>query len=332
MAYQTSTSTSIDNLMSQLFSFAVSNGWTQDDFTSGDPGSASLHKNGVYVHFQWTDGTDGGTLAIYHSLGYVNSGTSKWLHTDDSNVGVNSAVPSNFDNERCVNILAGPHTAYHFFENDSNPAYIHVVVEVDAGRFRHFGFGELDKIGDWTGGEYAYGHYWSQSTSTIDAPNSASHGVGLDSVINNTSRGATVHVEDLVGEPDASTKWLVVSSLSSAGVDTAGVARYPGYGGWRANPYATGLSRIRISENNAFKPLIPIPCFAVDYLSAPDAWRLLGFQPDVALINIGNLQPGDEFTVGTDTWVVFPLVRKQYTLGDVEESWNAGYAYRKVIA
>ena len=38
MAFQTATSTSIDNLMAQLNTFLVANGWVQDHFTAGDPG------------------------------------------------------------------------------------------------------------------------------------------------------------------------------------------------------------------------------------------------------------------------------------------------------
>ena len=332
MAFSTGASTSIGDLLNRLFTFAAANGWTNDNFDVGDK-KASLHKNDVYVHFQWDEAADGGNLAIYQSLGFIAAGTDVWSHTDDSGSGEPSTTGILFDTDRCVNNLAGPHVAYWFFENDASPAYMHVVVEYDSGLFRHFGFGELSKIGDWTGGEYCYGHFWDQTTADIDNPASGDHGVGLEGAYSGTSYASTLHAEGLPGEPSALTKWAVFKQQpTSPGNDRAGVERLACLGGWRGGPWAHQFHGIRISQLNAFKPLIPMGVLYVDNNPTPDSVYLLGFQQDVALVNIGNINPKEEFTVGSDTWVVFPLVRKQYLLTDTEESWNCGIAYKKVTA
>lgn len=330
MAFQTGVSTSIDNLMQTLSTFLQANGWTEDDITTGATGRMSIHKNSIYVHFQWTDTVDGGTLAMYQSLGYINSGTSKWLHTDDSGSGQATASSSSLDNGRCVNKFEGPHTNYWFFEKDSSPAYINVVVEVDAGRFRHFGFGELDKIGDWTGGEYCYGHLWGQTATQIDNPASTGHAVGFGAGDVSTDNPCTLHIEGHTGEPNVNTKWAAIGgSATSGGTDRSVVARWPGLGGSRGGPWVSPFAHMPISQLNAFKPLMPISVMVRDTAPTPDAFYLLGFQKDVAVINIKNIDPASTVVVGSDTWYIFPWVRKQRLQVDTEESWNAGWAYKQ---
>ncbi len=139
MAYQTGTSTTIEDLMQQLSTFLVANGWTEDFATIGEPGRIAFSKNSIFVAFQYTESTDGGTLAIYQSLSNDDP-VSVWLATDDSGAGARSATASVFDGSRGIFLVAGPHAAYHFFEQDSAPAYCHIVLEVDTNRFRHWGY------------------------------------------------------------------------------------------------------------------------------------------------------------------------------------------------
>jgi hypothetical protein len=294
MAFQTGSSTSIENLMVQLSAFLTANGWTQDFFTTGDGGVIAFSKNGVFVCFKWAETTDGGTLAVYQNTSNDNS-ASLWLATGDSGGGTASNTLTQLDAGRCVSRFEGPHSGYWFFENDSNPAYCHVVVEVDAGRFRHFGFGELDKIGAWTGGEYCYGHFWSQSISVIDAPASASHDFGMD-VYNVTSvlYGATMRIDGYPGEPDAATVWgrCASGNGNGAGNDRAGNPRYQCAGGFRYTREFQHLHAFELSLLNAFKPMATLPMEVLNFVGAPDQVRRVGYQDDVRMVNIANLDPG----------------------------------------
>ncbi len=335
MAYQTGTSTTLENLMTQLSTFLVANGWTEDFFTSGEPGRMGLSKNGIFVAFQWTELSDGGTLAIYHNLSNDDS-ASVWLSTGDSGNGNPSTSTTAFDSGRCINQAAGAHTAYHFFEQNASPAYCHVVLEVDAGRYRHFGFGELEKIGDWTGGEYCYGHFWGQANVNIDNPRAGGHTFMLDGFSQALGQvfQATMHVEDQP-EQSASEVWMLVNNptgFPGAGADRAGNNRLPGVGGTRAG-LATGyMSQFRLSQLTAFKPLLPIPVTLFNSSPSPDTVRLMGTHPDVRIINMANLEPGETFGIAGETWFVFPWVKKQFLQNDTEESWNGGVAYRQELA
>ena len=332
MAFQTATSTSIDNLMAQLGTFLVANGWTQDFFTAGDPGRAGWSKNAVFVAFQWTDATDGGVLAIYQNTSNDDS-ANVWLSTGDSGQGAATLTTTSFDTARNVNNFAGPHTAYWFFEQNASPSYVHVVVEVDAGRFRHFGFGELEKVGDWVGGEYCYGHYWDQSASRIDDVNSGFHNVGLDVATFQTQMEGTIKLE---GFPQQAVgdEWGVTGQGGTfpRGTDRAGNDRMPLLGSWRGGWGPQAFSMFELSVLSAFKPMIPLIYFVRDTSPAPDDIRILGTHPDIRVVNMGNIDPGETFTVAGETWFVFPFVRKQFLVNDTEESRNGGLAYRQETA
>lgn len=332
MAYQAGTYSSHDDLMTKLFTFLTSGGagppgWTQDNFdTASSTHNAAIHKNNIYVSFTWTDSSGYEAIAIYQGLGYSGPG-APWTYTDDSGSGINSWTDTQLTNGRCIN----PESAngnYWFFEDDD---YCHVVVEPSAGIYRHFGFGMLDKVGDWTGGEYAYGTKWAKSgDSNSDSLTSDANSVGFDGYWVDTDSGATVHVEGLAILPSASTKWGVFSNNSgSGGTDRAGVARIKLAGGTRNGIYIKSLAQQSASSFNANKSFLPIGVWAwVD--GTPDTFMFLGHQPDCRVVNMAGIAPEAEISDGVDTWVIFPFVRKQYLQVNTIESGNGGLAYKKV--
>ena len=331
MAFQTGTSTSIENLLTQLSTFLVANGWTEDFFNTIalDVGSIGFSKNGIFVSMQYTEATDGGTMAMYQATAADQSPTTDpWTATGDSGNGNQTNTASSFDNSRCVNAFAGSHTAYFFFENDASPAYCHVVVEVDAGRYRHFGFGEIVKTGDWVGGEYCYGQFIDPQSTRIDLPSSAFHTVGMDNIGFNVSRNPTMRVDGYPGEPDPLTEWAVLGEVTP-GNDSAGNPRWRCWGGWRNSREFSAFHGFQVSLASAYKPLFPCPIELRDTAPAPDLAFRVGAQADVRMCNIANLDPGQVINIAGDDWYFFPWTRKQFLQNNTEESWNAGVAYRR---
>lgn len=327
MAYETGTATDIEDLVSKLFTFATglsTTPWTQDELDTAND-TATLHRGSCYVSFRWAAANT--NLGVYQSLGFAGSGSDPHQHTDDSGEG-DAGVPST---GRRVNFTSvGPYTAYHFFAGEGSTPYIHIVVEIDSGRFRHFGFGNVIKLFSFTGGEYSYAHYWDQATGSIDNPPSASHSVGLEGLRAVASNLATMHLESFEDQ-GVDEKWVCFSIYNvPCGTDRAGETRRTVVGGWRGSFWGYYLGWMRYSSPNAYKPFIPIPIVYVDKVAAPDTWRWMGEQPDVSIMNMHGFTPGQEVTIGSDAWKVFPLVKKQYLLGDTEESWNSGIAYKKI--
>lgn len=323
MAFTTGVAADQDALMTALSVFVAANGWTVDELDT-TANQMSLSRGSVFVHFAWDDNS----IAMYQSLAFDGPSIPPHTHTDDSGNG--DTTPATVNSERRVNdIGAGPYTAHHFFEDDATAPYVHVVLEYAPGLYRHFGFGTIDKSGDWTGGEYVYGHLWDQSASGIDAPNSLSHSLGLDVRSSTDNVGATMHVEGLTAQ-DAAGKWGVFTSDSPIANDPAGNPRVRLDGFVRTGFWITSLVWIPASPNDAFVPLVPVQVWYRETTPSPDRLRFLGEQIDKKVMNMKFFTPGQVVTVGADDWRIFPWVRKRFLEDNQEESRNAGLAYRQV--
>ena len=325
MSYQTGSATSLNNLLTTLFTFASANGWTVDRAVTSTDGY--MHRDNIYIGLEYASGE----LSIYQARGYLATSpeTTAGDHT-------NSVHSSGVDRQ-IVNELSGSFDAYHFFESDT---YIHVVVEVGTGLFRHFGFGQLSKIGSWTGGEYTYAHYWAQTAANITNVADSSHKLPFDSGgvgINRSYGGFALYGTKssgaaLPGGGSSSpiTKWYRSGqSVTDGDGVTAG---YLTIGGWRDTGYQHFIVR-GSSDLNGFTPMAPIPVFITDLSTAPDIDYLMGYMPDVRLVNIGDLTIGGDITIGSDTWLPFPIGRRGLegqTSPVAEYTRNWGYIYKKV--
>lgn len=332
MAFETSTATDMADLLTKLNTFATANGWTSDELNTGT-GELALHKNSCYVSFRWDPATPL-HLSVHQALGYTG-GNEPGAHPDDSGNGFNTSAShtnANLLTERCVESLGnGSFPSYHFFEDDDGTHfYIHVVVQISASIYRHFGFGKFDKFGDWTGGEYAYGHYRStspgQATSVVET-------CLLDGLFNDSGaaarRAATIHAEGLPGM-GGSQKWGQVWAGNGALTlpdDTAAQAKIDVQGGFRGGPIARNFGWI---PKGATDGLIPTYQIALFYRNRSNGnVYFLGTQPDVRGINIRHFAAAEEVTIGSDVWVIFPMQLRTLT-AVAQRTYYSGIAYRKL--
>lgn len=341
MAYQTGTFTTAAGLLGSLSSFASANGWTIDDAVASN--KFALHKGTTYVSFRYnaSDTTGNQVVSIHQATGHTGAALPG-AHPNDSGSGYNtnsSVVGTDLDNERHVDLglAAGelPST-YYFFEQDSSPAYIHVVIAKADGQHRHFGFGELNKFGTWTGGEYCYGHaigsnpadvvYGTGDTCVLLDGRVASFSSGL-----NITHLATVHVEGFA-EEGASSKWgeVCAAKTATSGTDTAGNARMKIQGGFRGGPLMASLGNIGLNRISGFHNLLPIQLFAYFNLATDRAYYM-GEMADVRGIILNGIAAAEEITVGSETWVCFPATKKSQVIGS-QLSLYQGIAYRKETA
>ena len=54
----------------------------------------------------------------------------------------------------------------------------------------------------------------------------------------------------------------------------------------------------------------------------------MGTVRDLRTVNITDIAPAEEVTIGADTWIVMPLLQKG---SGANTSGNQGYAYKKII-
>jgi len=343
MAYQTGSATDLGDLLTKLDTFLVANGYTQDDFDDGATtpaeGFAAWHKgsvgSGMWISMKWVANAPN-NLSLHQALGHTPS-NDPGNHPNDSGNGYNAAFGSDalLETERSINTIGdGPFVSYHFFEQDSGPGYVHVVVEIESEVFRHFGWGTLEKFNDWTGGEYCYGHWHDEGTNS-DALDANSHNLldGLSALTASTGkRNATIHAEGLPMQ-GVNEKWLHhsggLSTTSATFVDTAGETMRISFGGFRSGPVAFLLGNFQSDIATGHIPMYPLAIFVNDYVN--DYVYFLGSVPDIRGIDITYFAPGQEITIGSDVWVVFPTARRTSD-NVVNRTYFQGIAYKKVTA
>lgn len=160
MAYETGTATGAMDLIDKIEAFASDNGWTIDRYDDAGTGKRlSLHLGANYFSLRaWNAETPaanvgGGParsgLSLVGATGF--SSGADWYNQ------AGTAVVSSVYQAAGI-YVGGALPSYHLFSvNDA----IYCVIEYAAGRFGVFGFGGVDKIGTYTGGQFYFAPYTS---------------------------------------------------------------------------------------------------------------------------------------------------------------------------
>ena len=336
MVFASDTASDVSDLFSRLDTFltVTASGWTDRLLTTSD--TYGFARTGapdpIEVQFQW----DGGTpeyVGIFQSTGFVAVGTAPGSHTNDSGQGVQSSTNATIATGRNVR-LVNSSMPYWFFEGGgAGLDYCHVAVQVNAGpppQIVHFGFGNLNKRGTYTGGAYCYGFARSGSNSS-GIMNDGS--ILLDGLATNAgSMGpyvATLHAEGLQNTV-AAERWLLVwgdASSANQGTDRGGNDRHFCQGGFRGGLSARFFARPSAQSVAGNIPMYPIPLMYLDTVPATDEAFSLGSMPDVYGVNIENFTAGQEISEGGETYVLFPSWRNDPGAGN--DTRQQGIAYRK---
>jgi len=328
MSYQTGTAIHLDDLLAQLSTFAQANGWTQNKVVagSGDGASSELYLSKGVSFFAFeailTTGTN-----IYHGVSQAIDHPFLRLYG-----------ATGFDGGALVNLQPGTHTpsvetnwllpnmtAYHFF-TDATKTYLHIVVETTANEFRHFGFGVLDKIGAYDGGEYTYGTRWSQAFSFIDVP-----GAGQGQHGNPWTNGGPANANPFIRANVDGSDWKIAQG-GTATTNWFPPLAHNAQGEPLGNFFGFSTSTFPIASPNRFNStvvLYPLPC----HISRSPTQRApIGKPFDVRACNIQNVVPSSLLTFGGDDWLLFPNVEKKDPLlrDDLPNSAWMGFAYLKV--
>jgi hypothetical protein len=321
MAYLQTTATSIDDIFNTIATFATGLGWTIDrnnTFTSGANTRRMLtisRAGADYAHFASELSTTKLTIHTMRSTGIAS--TSDLLSQTNR---------STFSQTNMLS--AGPYVNLWLFgESGSNP-YIHCVVEIAAGKYRHFGIGELIKKGVWTGGSYCYGTFWSQSASVIESPTHSQHYTPFES---NTSSASGNNGSLRCVEADSTAHGISGVLANYLPYDDSYSRRVAssnrGAGSFPYINYGMGIQNFAFSNYNQRSHLFHLAQFVT---VAGGYYRYIGEPNGLRCVNIDPFQAAEEFTIASDTWKVFPIVKKGVTTSQ-ESSSYFGFAYKKVV-
>lgn len=303
----------IDDLMSQWFSFAVTNGWTQDEYdpiSTGD-GHGALSKGSIFAQWDWSTS---GRLKHYMSTSF-SGGTDPGFQTGD-------AGP--FSGERSTLMSFGSGTADFFAGTEQSAEYLVCVAEDSPERFRMWYVGELIKIGDWDGGQIGGNQSWpifNSFSPILDSAFDSRNKTLFDSIMQENNAGDVVKLDPV----EFGFAWGMVGADANPGQDALQNARAPVEGSGRGGPWYSMLNWASAQPNTGFVPLQPQPL----HLRSGTSWRLLGFVPGLRGLRITFISPREEFTLGSDTWKAYPWVRKSFANSGTPESDDQGLAFLK---
>jgi hypothetical protein len=209
---------------------------------------------------------------------------------------------------------AGPYTAYHFWQGDEDGNdYIHITVESVAGLFQHWALGQVVPFGTVTGGVYVDATFLNTGEFTINDPSSSSHVHLCDS----NSDGLSHIRVDYDGNGPGHWGRVMNASTTTANFST-GSTRHQGI-------YEPQI-QIGYQRYNLRTPLWPMIYFAnrASALRSP-----IGRMPNIRQVNMRNLFPGEELSVGGDVWKCFPVFARnvEAVAPSVASSGLYGYAH-----
>jgi len=339
MATGTGTGT-LSAMMDALASFATSQGWTvnlgpteKGSITndgggylhSGTPGRLSMSNGICHVNFaiqeriRQTNLSDGTSQAPRDTLTtaatYVPDtnifgvlSTAAWAGTVyNAGPGSPSASPMIAQNN-----LQGPFTKWTFESGNTgagDPPYIHVIIQVNGTQFSHFSFGILDQVGLSHGGAA----YFTCSPSMFYL-DSLDTGETYDDVSKQFCPFLRCNTSFYV--PDAlPINWSL--NLNGAAVYNDDSTSVPSRVG--GNLYNSPTALFASQEVIGAMPMdivgsapttswsgYPVLVASPVIMGYGGSYCYIGDFPNVRLVNMTGMNPGQTITLGDDVWTVYP--------------------------
>lgn len=305
MAYQQTTATSVEDLVNKVATFAASLGWTveRNTIATGNRTVSLKRATGDYIHVYNTDTSN---VRLRASTG-IDTGLGVTLQP-----GVSSA-------EAVANCGAGPFASVFFFGDTTPAPYFHCSFDTGNAIFRHFSFGELQKIGSWTGGTYFDALNVDPFQNFNDSPLGPWHHrlFGSTNSINSTEGAVRCDVDGNTNYFAPISDPLNFTTPVVLGMDTE-----------------RDTSGFYDSSVNSWSGVTPLRPVKLRIERASSFWTEIGYVPGIRLVNISRWAVGDEFSIGPDTWKVFPFWRQgTRPSGDTTSPYSGqyGYAYLKTV-
>tara|TARA_R110000868_G_scaffold111743_3_gene301438 strand:+ start:692 stop:1654 length:963 start_codon:yes stop_codon:yes gene_type:complete len=294
MPYQTGTVNDFAGLKTTMFSFLTSNSWTQE--------TDIIKRNGVYAKIEVASVS--GQTILKLTGGKSSDGAGNLISPQSGMFpDIGGIADSTF---QAINTSFGTGSTdgmifpiiYHFHLATA-PDEFWCIIEYNGGLFQHFGFGNLLKATDYSGG----GFYSASKNARADfsatlSPFGASiygdlwYGEFYPFHIQQTSvhGGSCVHAE--VGGRD----WHCSTEVNNQ--DTCNM---------RAS-----FDEMKSSESgvNGMPNLIPFRLWMQTTPLSDDSYQYLGVMNNIRFCEIAFIDAGQVESDGTDSWKFYPCLRK----------------------
>lgn len=355
MAYANGSAATVDDLLEAIENFAIAGGWT---IAKRAANLLFLEKGICKVTmtrhtYTYTDRDGGGSVSkTDYSIGAaLCTSINTALNTLDDHPGSLVTSETDSDSVHCNHLFDGV-AEYHLFSGDTgagDPDYIHCALRINATDWRHFSFGLVEQgllthsgaaflIGN---GGYFYAHMAPATNNSLyyNRPSQAPIPFGRHS--NVTIRGCGVNVYAPDALPNVA-GWASMLSGLSAGTQVADTilpysqpnVSWPGSGDTAQEGFVGMLQGAPQSQWGGNVALFTPPVLIFSTTLGRACY--IGDFPGVRLLNMEGMQPGDEITLGGDTWFVCPTGRQQpwSTQADLGYQYSTGHyavAYKKIV-
>lgn len=309
-----STVTAITQIPALLGTFAVAAGFTVDSSNPDQPIITAVG-GGKAFKFKAT----------------IGSATAHDLTFDGNGDGVITSLA--IARSPIINGASVAASAVTFIGKQTPQPYIGIIVEYGTNLYRHLYIGNMEKLGNYTGGEVITamtgpivavgGTINYKETARMQYPFS-----GRQTVNAITSAGGVrvVHADNPV-------PWLRFRATSVNAV--TGEAAGGVFGGFNDTINDGYLARGRTLFAGV-SILTPINLYMAKPITGDTSFIPLGIPSGVRLINMFDHNPGDSFDIGGETWWAYPAMSRNLTADmpvgtgswrSAESSYMVGYAY-----
>lgn len=318
MAYQTGTAKTLNELLTKLAEFAQTQNWVIDKAANNE---IYLHNN---VGF-WSCGLDGDSNLF---LTYVNTGFNKSKIVSDQ-PGTSKKNAYQEVNTATSQLHNGNYVSYDFFGTSQ---YLHIVVQIEANKFRHFGFGILDKEGVYVGGQYAFGTY---ITDNYGHYQNSDHAYGFSTGAE--GKQAVLRADGISGYKKTPWYFAPVDISDFNNINKKDYGKYLLTLG-RASMYQDNKTYhpdkllVDFSQSKFGQTLIPCPHSLIAH-GIDGVFRRLGILPDRYECTMVGIQPRQILEIAGERWMIIPSAQyDERNANSIEEDKNnsgiQGVAYR----
>ncbi|RLM23668.1 hypothetical protein BIY29_10225 [Brenneria alni] len=329
MGYQTGTANDVSDLLEKLSIFASTLGWTVDKFVSGTSPELYLHNADGYWSFGVTRPSSSYKYALFilGNTGFDNA--LAWTAQPGSSYTNHGSTSSWFANYRGAGTTelvrgAGPFISYDFF---GTAQYLHVIVQITAASFRHFGIGTLNREGNYTGGQYTYGTAYNPfGNSGVDSNPDYNTYPFCDRTVYGDNFSSAVRA-DALGDSGSSPYWFLFGA-TLAGIGAIGLGGSVLYNSGTYSRRHPDTMAVATSQSQLGAVIAPVPN-AIMVIGADGLWRRLGIVPDIAVCRMMGITSRGQLELNGETWMIVPPI-KYMADGRIvgENSHVLGYAYR----
>lgn len=332
MAYQTGTATGANDLLDKLRLFAIAQGWTANRWVAAGSGQElCLSKGSAYFNFRSyqneTALINGSSYTLRYGISMNGSdsyaGGSAWDRQPGYPVRSGGTAGSDQGHGYMPFVVSqGPFVAYHLFAPDSKTIYLEL--EITTGTFLRLGFGTLDLFNSGTPGG---GRFFYSTGSNGGVTNSTGTSTWLGTDIDNG-------IYSLEEVPFRAADYTTANANSGSFLRAA----FDSFDNWCGSANAAANTNMVQAcqgggvHDRLIRDLSPNPMNGIGILTpnivsvnrANEYLHPIGVIPGIRYMDMTNYLPGDEFTIGADTWKVFPWYNKG------GRSYQRGIAYKKV--